>query len=145
MKVKPQILCPLTDWETHTTTRGIGTGRVIKGRTVLAADPHNWILGTQREDLPNVISDRAFFGSIKHVLSNLPKDGNKVEMINNIIGSLVKRTGLEAELTMDNPYDDLAALGKWIDDQFNTSFHNDTQTLCLYKNIFKTNEDIKED
>jgi hypothetical protein len=136
MKIKFKILCPLTEWTDRKATRGRGAGNSITDRVVLAADKYNWILGTQNKENPDVLLDRNYYGSIKHVFSSLP-EGNKKDMVNRVIGELVKLTGKTSELSMEDPYSNFQKLGKWIDQQFGTSYHQDAGKEVLYKNLFK--------
>ena len=144
MKIKPQILCALTDWKDTIGTRGRASGKKMSERVVLAADRYNWIIATEKQDNLGVLIDKSYLGSIRSVLKNLPPDGDRVKMANTIIGSLVEKTGIVAKLEIDNPYKDLERLGKWIDDNFKTSYFRDTENTRYYE-IFHLGKDLEED
>jgi hypothetical protein len=63
--------------------------------------------------------------------------------INQIIGALVKRTGKSLSMTMDDPYNNLEVLGRWIDNQYGTSFLRQYPPKVYY-NIFKDELGIKD-
>ena len=144
MKIKPQILCALTEWKDTVGTRGRASGKKMSERVILAADKYNWILATEKQDNQGVLIDKSYLGSIRSVLKNLPTEENVQKMIDTIIGSLVERTGIVAKLQMDNPYKDLERLGRWIDDSFRTSYHRDVNNTRFYE-IFQLGSDLEED
>lgn len=127
-----KILCPLSNWQERIAERGRGAGKRIRQRYILAADKWTWIVGVQTGDGTKPVVCEKFYGNMKCLISSL--DPNIVPII---IAALCKALKKNVEMPdSKNP----AVIGKWIDDNFNTSFLREYPPK-VFQSIFKTDDD----
>ncbi len=133
MKIKPKILCPISDWKETKVNRGPATGKIYKERMVLGADKFNFFIGTQVEG-SDILKKDSYFHSLKAILRyvDLLKQVDKKEFCNNLISELVKRTGKTPKIELETPYENLVKLGEVLDKKFNTNFMKPYPPVVYY-------------
>lgn len=136
MKTKPMVLCPLSEWYETTFTKGKLKGKTVRRRDVLVFVKWDLFWGKETEN-SDKIDACAHYGSMftfLPTLKHIVKD--KEFAVNQIIGALCSRTNKSPSFTKSDPYNDLESLGKWIDDEFGTSYLRRPQPPLVYYKIF---------
>lgn len=131
------ILCPLSEWGNYTVKHGPIAGQEIKCRHLLMVSKWNMSIAIEKQGSlkPNELN---YFGSFKSLLPCLSYTVRDLQFaVDNIISALVKRTGKkDAIITIDKPLENLEDLGRWIDNQFNTSYLRAEQPPRVYYRLF---------
>lgn len=138
MKIKPKMLCPITDWKEVIVTQGPQSGKTLRRRTWVGLNKFNFFLATETEGQEQEKwKQSSFFGTMRSLLSSIQyiKNIDMKYAVNNIIGELVKRTGKTPETNQIEPLKELDALGRWIDSEFGTNFLYPYPPMVYY-NIF---------
>jgi hypothetical protein len=143
MKSGATILCPISEWEEHLNERGRGAGKVIQTRKVVAVDKYNFILARENKSEKDKIYPISYFSSMRSLLPSIPYEvPNWEDAINDVIGTLSKKTGKTAQIEINDPMNNLEELGRQIDLKLGTSFFNPWPPTVYY-NIFK--KEIEDD